>query len=84
MLVGARFLPPDLKGLGQGALVIDGRHQMPTRTEMAIDHAVRREEPLGLPGQLEPLHLPLPSPRSLARVLCAVIQVADAPMQDLG
>ncbi len=40
-----------------------GRHQVPARTEVAVDHGVRREEPLGLSGRLEALHLPLAAPR---------------------
>jgi hypothetical protein len=46
--LGTGFLPPDPEGLGPGATVLSSRHQVPARTEMTIDHAVRREEPLGL------------------------------------
>ena len=36
----ARLLPPDPESLGTGIAVLSSRHQMPPRTEMAIDHRV--------------------------------------------
>src|SRR3712207_700766 len=57
--LGAGLLPPHPEGLGAGAAVPGGAHQVPPRTEVAVDHGVRREEPLGLLGRLEPLHLAL-------------------------
>jgi hypothetical protein len=36
----ARLLPPDPEGLGTGIAVLSSRHQVPPRTEMAIDHRV--------------------------------------------
>ncbi|GGC72255.1 hypothetical protein GCM10011504_57300 [Siccirubricoccus deserti] len=36
----ARLLPPDPECLGAGIAVLSGGHQMPPRTEVAIDHCV--------------------------------------------
>lgn len=38
--LGTRFLPPDTEGLVPGTAVLAGRHEVPARTEMAVDHAV--------------------------------------------
>jgi hypothetical protein len=46
----ARLLPPDPKGLGASAAVLSGGHEVPPRTEVAIDHGVHREEALRLLG----------------------------------
>jgi hypothetical protein len=36
----ARLLPPDPEGLGADIPVLNGCHQMPPRTEVAIEHRV--------------------------------------------
>ena len=46
----ARLLLPSPEGLGAGAPVLRGGHQVPPRAEMTIDHAVRGQEPLRLLG----------------------------------
>ena len=82
--LGPGLRPPDPDGLGPGTPGLAGRPPVSTRTEGAVDHAVRREEPLGLPGCLEPLHPPLSSPARPMRVLRAIAEVAAAPLSDLG
>ncbi len=37
----ARLLPPHPEGLVAGATVLSGGHQVPPRTEVAVDHGVR-------------------------------------------
>jgi len=74
--LGPGLRPPDPDGLGPGTPGLAGRPPVSTRTEGAVDHAVRREEPLGLPGCLEPLHPPLSSPARPMRVLRAIAEVA--------
>ena len=51
---------------------------------MAVDNAVSRQEALGLPRRLEPLHLPLASTRRPVGVIGAVVEVAALPVLDLG
>ena len=51
---------------------------------MAVDNAVSRQEALGLPRRLEPLHLPLAPMRRPVGVLGAVVEVAALPVLDLG
>jgi hypothetical protein len=46
----ASLLAPDPEGLGAGTAVLGGRHQVPPRAEVAVDHGVRRQEALRLPG----------------------------------
>ena len=48
--MGAVFLQPDPKSFDPGTAGLAGRQKMSARTEMAIDHAVLREEPLGMSG----------------------------------
>ena len=42
------LLPPDAEGLITSSAVSAGVHQVPTRTEVAVDDRVRREEALGV------------------------------------
>src|SRR4051812_43047266 len=53
---GAGLLFPDPEGLCASTTISLGRHEMPTWTEVTIDHTVCREEPLRLGRRLEPLH----------------------------
>ncbi len=46
--VGARLLLPNPERLGASATVRGCRHQMPPRSEVAIDHGVCPQEPLRL------------------------------------
>ena len=46
--LGTRLLTPDPEGLVPRTTVLIGGHQVPPRTEVPVDHGVRREEPLGL------------------------------------
>ena len=46
----AGLLAPDPEGLVAGTAVLHGGHQVPPRSEIAVDHGVRRQEPLRLPG----------------------------------
>jgi hypothetical protein len=56
---------------------------MPARPEMTVDHAVCREEPLRLGRGLEPLHLPLSSPRRPVRIFNTIIQVSAHPVPEI-
>ena len=60
-----------------------GCHQMPTRAEAAIDHAVRREEPLRLGRGFEPLHVPLSPSRRPMRILSTVVQIPARSVPDI-
>jgi len=53
---------------------------MTAQSEMLGNRAVRGEEPLRVPGRLEPLHTPLPLTSGLVRVLSTVVQVPVLPM----
>jgi hypothetical protein len=57
---------------------------MPPRSEVLGHRTIRGQEPLGVPGRLEPLHPPLPLARGLMRILCAVIEVAVLAMFHTG
>jgi hypothetical protein len=52
--------------------------------EEAVDLIVRREEPRGLFGRLESLHLALSSACRPMGVLGAIIEVSAGPMTNLG
>src|SRR3712207_3916615 len=80
----ARFPPPDPEGLLTSAPVCARGHQMTARTEVAVDEAVRRQEPLRLLRRLEPLHLPLALPRRSVRVLRAAVQMAARSVPNPG
>ena len=47
---------------GASAAIAGRSHEMPPRSEVTINHGVRRQEPLCLVGRLEALHLSLSSP----------------------
>ncbi len=51
-----RLLTPGPEGLGASETVLGRGHEMPVRSEMTVDHGVRREEPLRLLGQVEAPH----------------------------
>ena len=57
---------------------------MPPRTEVAVDHGVRRQDPLRLLRRFEPLHLSLTAPGWPVRVLGAVVEVATGSVFHLG
>ena len=64
--------------------MLAGCYQVSLRTEVAIDHAMCREETVCLFGRLEARHLPLSPSGGSMRVLGPIVQVATAPMLDLG
>jgi hypothetical protein len=45
-LADADLLLPDAERLGASAAIASGGHEMTSRPEVAVDHRVRREEPL--------------------------------------
>jgi hypothetical protein len=51
--------------------------------EVAVDHAMRREEPLRLGRRFETLHLPLSSSRWSMRVFRTVVQVSARSVPDI-
>jgi hypothetical protein len=55
---------------------------MTSRTEVAIDEGVGRQEALCLPRRLEPLHLPFSTPGWSMRIFRTVVQVAALPVLD--
>ncbi len=59
-------------------------HEVPPRSEVTVDHAVRRKEPLCLPGRLEVLHLALPAPGRAMRVLGTIVEVSAGPVSYIG
>ena len=61
-LMDAGLLSPDAERRGTSAPIACRSHEMTARSEVTVDHCVRREELLCLPGRLEALHLPLSSP----------------------
>ena len=81
--MGACLLLPDPERLVTRAPVVMRRHQMTSRAEVAVDDAVGAEEALRLARRLEPLHLPLASPRGPVRVLGPVVEVAALSVLDL-
>jgi len=58
-VLGARLLGPDLEGQGTRGPVVPGCGPVTSRTEVAIDESVGRQEALRLQRRFEPLHLPL-------------------------
>jgi hypothetical protein len=50
------------------------------RAEVLGNRTIRGEEPLRMPGGLEPLHTPLLLARGLMRIFRTVIEVATLPM----
>jgi len=57
----AGLLSPDTERFCPSAPIPGRSHEMARRPEMTVEDRVRRQEPLGLPGRLEALHLPLSS-----------------------
>src|SRR5215218_5302802 len=51
----ARLLPPHPEGFGASTPILSRGHQMPSWTEMAVDHRVGGQEALRLLWRLEPL-----------------------------
>src|SRR5829696_1735455 len=68
-------LGPGLEGLGPGGSILAGGEVIAAEVEEVGNLIVSGEEALGLAGRLEPLHLPLASPRRLVRILGSVIQM---------
>ena len=79
----AGLLSPDTERLGTSTPIACRSHEMTARSEVTVDHRVRREKLLRLPSRLEALHLPLSSPSGSMRILCSVIQVPACPMPDI-
>jgi hypothetical protein len=55
-------------------------HEVTSRPEVAVDHRVRRQEPLCLIDRFEPLHLSLSSPRGSMRILSPIVQIPAGPV----
>ena len=58
-------LGPNRKGSPPGSPVFGGGDVVAVEREEVVDLIMRREEPLGLAGRFEPLHLPFAPPRRL-------------------
>jgi hypothetical protein len=56
---------------------------MPSRMKMLMDEGMGRQEALGLPCRLEPLHLPFPASGWSMRVLGPIVQIAALPVLDI-
>ena len=82
-VLGAGLLGPDLEGQGTRDPVVPGGGQVASRTEVAIDEGVGRQEALRLRRRFEPLHLPLPPTRWSMQILRAIVEVAALPMLDI-
>ena len=67
-------LGPKLESPGPGGSVVGGGNVLAVEREEVVDLVVRREEPLGLAGGFEPLHLPFASTGRLVRILGSVVQ----------
>ena len=81
--LGARLLLPDPEGGGPHGTVGSGRRPMPSRMKMPVNEGVGRQEALGLPCRLEPLHLSFPASGWPMRVLSPIVQIAALPVLDL-
>jgi hypothetical protein len=57
---------------------------MPSRPEVLGDRTIRGEEPLGVPGGLEPLHASLPLAGGLVRVFGAIIELPVPSVSHCG
>jgi hypothetical protein len=64
-------VPPGVESLAHLLTVRGGRTPMPPRAEVLGNRTIRGQEPLGVPGGLEPLHASLPLTRGLMRILRA-------------
>jgi hypothetical protein len=82
-LADADLLPPDPE-CPRASSAIGGRsHEVPSRPEVAVDHRVRRQEPLCLTVRFEPLHLSLSSSRGSMRILSPIVQIPAGPVSYL-
>src|SRR5215210_6288589 len=77
-------LGPGLEGLGPGGSILAGGAVVAAEVGQVIDLIVSGEEGLSLAGRLEALHLSLPSPGRLMRILRPVVQAFVPPMLDQG
>jgi hypothetical protein len=57
---------------------------MPPEAEVLGDGSIRRQEPLGMTGGLEPLHALFPLPRRPMRVLIPVVEITTLAMLSPG
>ena len=64
-LLDATDVVPRLEGAGPIGAVVGGGHAVAGQEEKVVDLVVGGEEALGMPGRLEPLHLPFSSSRRL-------------------
>jgi hypothetical protein len=65
---------PRLEGAGPFGAVVGCRHEVAGQEEEVVDLVVGGQEPLSVPGRLEPLHLPFSSPCWLVRIFRPVVQ----------
>ena len=82
-VLGARLLGPGLEGQGTRGPVVPRCGPVTSRTEVAIDESVGRQEALRLRRRFEPLHLPLSPAGWSMRILRAIVEVAALPMLDI-
>src|SRR3954464_1899380 len=66
---------PGLEGLGPGGSILASGEVIAAEVEEIVDPVMGREEALSLARRLEPLHLPLASPRGLVRILRPVVEM---------
>jgi hypothetical protein len=76
-------LGPDCEGSPPGSSIVGGGNVLAAEREEVVDLVMRREEPLGLAGGFEPLHLSLASSGRLVRVLRSVVQMLWAGRTDM-
>jgi hypothetical protein len=67
---------PALEALGHLLAILEGREPVASRAEVLGDGTIGREEPLRVPGRLEPLHAPLPLAGGLMGVFSPIVQIA--------
>src|ERR1700710_1677297 len=82
-VLGAGLLGPDLEGQGTSDPLVPGGGQVASRTEVAIDEGVGRQEALRLRRRFKPLHLPLSPTRRSMRILRAIVKVTALPMLNI-
>jgi hypothetical protein len=68
----AGFLSPDPNCPSANSVMSGRNHEIRRRPEVAIDHHVRRQEPLRLTVRFEPFHLSLSSSRGSMRLLSSI------------
>jgi hypothetical protein len=79
-VLGAWLLSPDLERQGTLCSVGPGCGAVTSRTEVAINERVGRQEALRLRRRFKPLHLPLSPAGWSMRILRAIVEVVALPM----